>query len=120
MRIFLLILSSQPKSCLHKSWPMRNFLLVGAMSLVLACGCTESPQEKAFYEVKDLEQQYALMLPGLAPDLILRYEEVIQMNPKSKWADKAQQRVDFLQKLAQDDRNAKQADDNARKARYGF
>ena len=71
------------------------------MIALLLVGCAENPQEKAFYEAQKAEQDAVLVAGLVAPVTISEYKEVISMNPKSKWAEKAQERIDLLTKLWQ-------------------
>jgi outer membrane protein assembly factor BamD (BamD/ComL family) len=77
------------------------------ISVVLLCAvflgaCSPSPQETAYYEAQKAEQDAVMVAGALAPLTIQKYQEVIRMDPKSRWAEKSQKRIDVLQKAMQD------------------
>ena len=80
---------------------MKTGFATAVVVVALLFGCAENPQEKAFYEAQKAEQDAVLVAGLVAPATISNYREVIKMNPKSKWAEKAQERIDFLTKLWQ-------------------
>jgi hypothetical protein len=77
-------------------------LTIALFSLAALCACSQSPQEKAYNDALQTEGQYATTLSQAAPALIVQYQRVIDMDPKSEWAEKAQSRINLLQKVGSD------------------
>lgn len=72
---------------------MGTRLLIILAALVLS-GCGNSEQKEAYY--KALEFERSSYMAGRSYSAIGRYDKVIKMNPRSNWADKAQQRIDVI------------------------
>jgi hypothetical protein len=63
--------------------------------VVCLSGCEPSQSEKLFTRAQDMEQQPG----GQSYPTVEAYREVIKADPNSKWAEKAQHRIDVLQQL---------------------
>ena len=67
-------------------------LAVGLVSLHGGCGNAE--QKEAYERAETMEQQLPI---EKAPAIITAFEQVIRMEPGSKWAEKARTRIDSLE-----------------------
>lgn len=81
---------------------VKNPLTIALFSLAVLCACSQSPQEKAYNDALQTEGQYATTLAQAAPTLIAQYQRVVDMDPKSEWAEKARSRISLLQKIGPD------------------
>jgi hypothetical protein len=80
-----------------------------AMAIILSAllsGCGESPQEKAYHEALKSEAAAAMTISSAAPSLIANYSHVIDLDPKTEWAVKSQNRIKLLREIMQEDQNA--------------
>lgn len=72
-----------------------NRLALVAALLLGACGA--STQREAFEKAETLEQQ---LPPEKAAPVLAEYQHVISLDPTSKWADRARERVSVLERKA--------------------
>ncbi|MBI5766158.1 MAG: hypothetical protein HZA93_00060 [Verrucomicrobia bacterium] len=86
---------------------MKTLKILEAIVFFGLCACAPSPQETAYYAALKKEQDLAVAGGAVAIVSIVEYRNVIAMDPKSKWADRAQQRLDVVTKLYQDSQNAR-------------
>jgi hypothetical protein len=85
---------------------MKKLFMMAIFLSALFCGCGEGPQEKAYDEALKSEEAVALTITSSAPMLIMKYSNVIAIDPKTKWAKRSQNRIDLLRGIMQDDQNA--------------
>jgi hypothetical protein len=74
----------------------KSMLLVALILGLAGCG-HESPQQLAYDAAYKQEQDYAMAAGEAAPLIIMKYQEVIRMDPNSNVARKAQARIDVAQ-----------------------
>ena len=76
----------------------------------LVCGCSESPQEKAYDQALDSERAAAQTIAAEAPALIADYTNVINLDPTTKWAKRSQnQNRSHSRGIMQDEQNEQRA-----------
>ena len=80
-------------------------LILGLGLLFLVIGCDNAAQKQAFTNASVMEQQ---PYGNLSVLVIAEYQKVIQMDPGSKWADRAQQRIDVIRQNISADQAARQ------------
>jgi hypothetical protein len=91
--------------------PKTLLLLTLIISLV---GCAGSKEQKQAYDAAyKFEQDYAMFAGPMALQIIQNYQAVIRLDPNSKIAQKAQQRMDVAQKNWNDYRALQQQSMNA-------